>query len=62
LAHHVDDIAAVMRDLKIERAHLVGLSIGAKLRSKARDSALSAVSGNPLTPDSRCPVSNALNG
>jgi pimeloyl-ACP methyl ester carboxylesterase len=24
----VDDIAAVMRDLKIERAHLVGLSMG----------------------------------
>ena len=33
-----------------------------KIKSKARDSALSAASGNPLMPDSRCPASNALNG
>src|ERR1700730_338542 len=36
--------------------------LGAKIKSKARDSALSAASGNPPTPDSRCPASNALNG
>ena len=36
--------------------------LGAKIKSKARDSAPSAASGNPLMPDSRCPASNALNG
>jgi hypothetical protein len=41
-------------------AHLQKL--GAKIKSKARDSALSAASGNPLTPDSRCPAASALNG
>src|SRR5450755_4834770 len=41
-------------------AHLQKL--GAKIKSKARDSALSAASGNPLTPDSHCPAASELNG
>jgi Protein of unknown function (DUF2274) len=41
-------------------AHLQKL--GAKIKSKARDSALSAASGNPLTPDSRCHAASKPNG
>jgi pimeloyl-ACP methyl ester carboxylesterase len=47
----VDDIAAVMRDLKIERAHLVGLSMGGYaalqfgLRYPEKASAIVAASG-----------------
>src|SRR5450631_2581216 len=36
--------------------------LDAKIKSKARDSALSATSGNPLTPDSHCPAASKLNG
>jgi hypothetical protein len=36
--------------------------LGAKIKSKGRDSALSAASGNPPMRDFRCPASNTLNG
>jgi len=36
--------------------------LDAKIKSKGRDSALSAASGNPPMRDSRCPAASILNG